>query len=62
MPEMRVHVATVKLSTEQWHDEFNVVHVMRSLNASYTMCHKWVRIKGYTEDAPNCLLCITIER
>lgn len=70
MPDVHIDSTTVTAPGPYWHDEFDVVHVVREINPNYTMCHKWVRvlvlhnmqIEGYIDATPNCLLCMVIER
>ncbi len=51
---------------EYWFDEWGIIHIIREHNTGYTMCHRWIpmvmSVTGYTEKAPNCLWCLTIER
>ncbi len=55
-----------------WRDKEGVVHIIRVMQRSHAMCHKWVQpdeishgipvFRGLTDDAPNCLVCITMNR
>ena len=70
VPNLRIYSTDVKHPTQFWHDEYDVVHLVRTINPNYTMCHKMtvvvvvhkVKVTGYTDDTPNCLLCMVIER
>ncbi len=67
---VHIHSTTVKHETRFWHDAWPVVHIVRESNTAYTMCHRWISVLvengvqrlGYTDAAPNCLLCLVIER
>jgi hypothetical protein len=67
---VRTETTEVKTSTGFWHDEYDVVHVVRPDNGNYAMCHRWIRVRiihniqvqGYSDGPPTCFACLTIQR